>query len=94
MLKTPPAPAEAPAITDFSTSGRQPFTLSPDEQLNRVNLGKFHLTGPVAESYKARNPLQVLNPFAVRDLGSVEGNLTRDPTSGKISGLKLFSFDF
>jgi hypothetical protein len=93
-LKSSPALAQSPVITDFSAAGRQPFALSPDQQLNRVDVGKIYFAGSFVEAYKARNPLQVLNPFAARDLGSVEGNLTRDPVSSRISGLKFFSIGF
>jgi hypothetical protein len=59
-----------------------------------LQFGKFTIGGSLAEAFSSRNPLNALNPFVPRNYGAVERNLARDLTTGRISGLKLFSVEF
>jgi hypothetical protein len=43
---------------------------------------------------KTGNPLQLINPAAPPAYGSPEDNVARDPITGEISGLSLFSISF
>ena len=61
---------------------------------NEVKLGKIELSGIVVEAATKPNPLQLVNPAAPPSYGSPEDNVMRDPISGHVSGLKLFSIKF
>ena len=61
---------------------------------NEVKLGKIELSGIAVEAATKPNPLQLINPLAPPSYGSPEDNVLRDPISGHVSGLKLFSIKF
>ena len=56
---------------------------------DRVALGGIAVASP-----RGKNPLQLINPLAPRDYGAAGSNLSRDPVTGRVSGLKLLSIQF
>jgi hypothetical protein len=70
-----------------------PPTLS-DRKPNEIKAGKFSYSGAAVEAIKTDNPLELINPAAPIHYGLAEANVVREPASGKISGLKIFSIQF
>ena len=70
-----------------------PPTLS-DRKPNEIKAGKFSYSGAVVEAVKTDNPLELINPAAPIHYGLAEANVVREPASGKVSGLKIFSIQF
>jgi len=64
------------------------------ERPNELTVGNLTLEGVAVQAIRTDNPLQLINPFAPPEYGRAEDNVTRDPVSGKASGLKLFSIKF
>ena|SRR5438093_936858 len=62
--------------------------------LNRLMGQRFIYTGILVELTRADNPLQMLNPLAPERYGTPEDNVARDPITGRVTGLKLFSLSF
>ena len=48
-------------------------------------------TGILMQARQAANPLQLVNPFAPARYGDGRKNVTRDPVSGRVDGLSIFS---
>ena len=64
------------------------------EKPNEITVGNVTMSGIVAQTVKADNPLQLINPAAPEEYGSGELNVVREPLTGKVSGLKFLSFTF
>jgi len=70
-----------------------PPTLS-EHKPNEIKAGKFSYSGAAVEAIKTDNLLELINPAAPTHYGLAEANVVREPASGKISGLKIFSIQF
>jgi|SRR5688572_3800678 len=55
---------------------------------------RFTFSGIAVQAVKAEKPLQLLNPIAPEQYGSGHDNVTREPTTGNVNGLKIFSIRF
>lgn len=64
------------------------------EKPNEIKMGGLTYSGILVELSRTDNPLQLINPAAPAEYGSPEDNLARDPITGRISGLRLFSISF
>jgi len=64
------------------------------EKPNEITVGNLTMSGIVAQTIKADNPLQLINPAAPEEYGSGELNVVREPVGGRVSGLKFLSFNF
>jgi len=69
-------------------------TLTSPLKPNELAKGKLILSGSAVEAAKTHSPLQLFNPLAASKYGSPEDNALRDPSNGKVRGLKLFSLSF
>jgi hypothetical protein len=64
------------------------------ERANEIRAGEVSYSGILVLLSKTGNPLQLINPAAPPAYGSPEDNVARDPITGGISGLRLFSISF
>ena len=61
---------------------------------NRVEAGDISYSGIVVAAVIADNKLQLLNPVAPDEYGTVEDSVVRDSATGAATGLKIFSIKF
>ena len=61
---------------------------------DEATIGGLACSGILIEALKADNLLQIFNPFTPVDYGSPEDKVVRDPITGRVVGLKFFSFRF
>ena len=61
---------------------------------NEIISGKYLFSGAAIQAAKAKNPLQLVNPFAPAQYGSGFDNMEFDPTSGTGPTIKVFSIRF
>ena len=61
---------------------------------NETAHGRLKVDGILVQLVKTDNPLQLINRAAPERYGSAEDNVVRDPTSGKVSGLKFLKLRF
>jgi len=61
---------------------------------NEMTIGKAEVTGIFVEAAKTRPRWKLINPFSPPTGASVEDNVNRDVTTGKVNGLKLFAIKF
>lgn len=66
----------------------------PDYYNNRIVGRRVTYSGIVVQAITVENPLQLLNPAAPEKYGNGEDSVTRDPKSGQVNGLKIFSIEF
>ncbi len=88
------------------TTWRSESTLFHSVGRERYYAKKIHAPPPAAAQAKARyqgiaadvartgKPLQMINPVAPEEFGTGELNVTRDFTTGRVNGLKLFAVNF
>jgi|SRR5215471_18775202 len=70
-------------------------TITPIEpKPNQITIGKTEATGILIEAAKTRPLWKLINPFSPPANSSVEDNVNRDITTGKVNGLKLFAITF
>jgi hypothetical protein len=81
---------ESPGAQRGKPSVRLGQTVKPTE----IARGNVVYSGVAVQLVKARNPLQLFNPAAPPQYGSAEDNMSRDPTTGRASGLKFLSLRF
>jgi len=70
-----------------------PPTLN-DRKPNEIKAGKFSYSGAAVEAIRTDNLLELISPAAPDHYGLAEANVVREPASGKVSGLKIFSIEF
>ena len=61
---------------------------------NEIVKGDVTYSGIGVALLKTDNLLQLVSPFAPAKFGSGEGNILRDPGTGRVYGWKLFSIRF
>ncbi|HWD94376.1 MAG TPA: hypothetical protein VG938_18740 [Verrucomicrobiae bacterium] len=64
------------------------------EKPNEIRAGGLTYSGILVELTRTDDSLELINPMASAEYGSPEDNLARDPITGRISGLKLFSISW
>ena len=70
-------------------------TLTPAQaKPNEMTIGRTEVTGIFVEAAKTRPRWKLINPFSPPAGASVEDNVNRDVTTGKVNGLKLFAVKF
>jgi hypothetical protein len=74
----------------FQTSRAYGCTPKPNGRAK----GTFALSSSGVEVAKSGNPFQLFNPFAPAKYESAEENVVHDSSTGKVTGLKLFSLSF
>ena len=70
------------------------ITLTKGDKPNEMKGKRLTFSGIAVQAVKAQNPLQLLNPIAPEAYGSGHDNVTRDPATGNVNGLKIFSIKF
>lgn len=63
----------------------------PGLKPNEYKRGKKTYKGIAVHAARSKNPLQLINPFAPKEYGSGWDNVSRDVTTGQITGLNFFS---
>lgn len=66
----------------------------PEKNRNKIVGRRVTYSGIAVQAIKAENPLQLLNPAAPEKYGHGEDSVTREPKTGRVNGLKLFSIEF
>jgi hypothetical protein len=94
VTNTPPAREQPSTQTELAARPLETLPQFTEQKPNEIRAGRLTLEGITVEAVKTDNPLQLLNPFAPSQYGEAEDNVLRDPISGRISGLKLFSVRF
>jgi hypothetical protein len=64
------------------------------EKQNEIKAGDITYSGIAVAAVQTGNQLQLLNPVALDEYGTVEDSVVRDPNTGAASGLKIFSIRF
>jgi hypothetical protein len=94
------ASAQAPGMdrnlnTRAARLEREKALVAQPEYSNKRIVGRrVTYSGIAVQAIKAENPVQLLNPAAPEKYGNGEDSVTRDPKSGRVNGLKLFSIEF
>ncbi len=83
VLQVEPAPA-----IDSKTASSLQTTPKTKPQKKRVYGGSF------TKISKSKKPFQLLNPFAPKKYGTGDDVVNRDPTTGKVQGVNLFTVEF
>ncbi len=66
----------------------------PEKNKNRIVGRRAAYSGIVVQAIKADHPLQLLNPAAPDEYGNGEESVMREPTAGRVNGLRIFSIEF
>jgi hypothetical protein len=61
---------------------------------NEVRAGRVTCRGILVQLVRSPRPLQMVNPAAPAEYGNAEQNVSRNPVSGRASGLNFFSIRF
>lgn len=61
---------------------------------NELRLGKITLSGIAVATAKADNPLQLINPWAPPEYGESQDNAVFSLITNRVTGWKLFAFEF
>src|SRR5215831_17149869 len=70
-------------------------TITPVEpKPNQMTIGRTEASGILVEAVKTRSFLKLLNPFSPPTNSTVEDNVTRDISTGKVTGIKFFAVRF
>ncbi len=79
-------------LTTHIVKGSSLFSI--EAKANEITSGEVTYSGIAVELLKTHNPLQLINPAAPAKYGSPEDNVMRDPISGRVHCLKIFSIGF
>jgi len=94
------ASAQAPGMdrnlnTRATRLEREKVIVSPPENnKNKIAHRRVTYSGIVVQTLKADKPLQLLNPVAPEEYGNGETSVTREPKTGRVNGLRIFSIEF
>ena len=86
-------PAESLETRTMRRVQETPPTLD-EKQPNEIRAGQFSYSGIAVQLVKTDIALELINPMAPREYGLAEANVVREPTGGRIFGLKIFSIEF
>jgi hypothetical protein len=81
-------------LSDFVRHPEQTPLLTLEQKPNELRLGKITLSGIAVEAVKVENPLQLFNPWAPPEYGESQDNATFSLITNRVTGWKLFSFEF
>lgn len=81
-------------LSDFIRPPEEAPQLILEQKPNELRLGKVTLSGIAIEAVKVDNPLQLVNPWAPPEYGESQDNATFSLISGRVTGWKLFAFEF
>ncbi len=81
-------------LSDFITRPEEAPQLTLEQKPNELRLGKVTLSGIAVEAMKMDNPLRLVNPWAPREYGESQDNATFSLITGRVTGWKLFAFEF
>ena len=70
------------------------LTLTEPVKPNQIVGERFTISGIAVQLIRAENPLQLINPVAPDEYFSGADNVTHEPRTGIIDGLKILSFKF
>jgi hypothetical protein len=95
----PPGTAPVPApnqwlLSDFARRPEQTPLLTLEQKPNELRVGKITLSGIAVEAVKVDNPLQLFNPWAPPEYGESQDNATFGLITDRVTGWKLFAFEF
>ena len=93
-MKQPTNAAPALASQSLQVQRLRPGSVLGEAKPNEIVVGRLTYSGMAVQAAKARNPLELLNPWAPPQYGSGMDNLVRYNASGTGPMLKLFSIDF
>ena len=79
---------------EFRLAPANPLLIEKTEKPNEIVGKNVTYSGIAVQLAKTDNPLQLINPAAPARYGSSEDNVSRDPMTGKVTGLKIFAIDF
>jgi len=82
------------SLTGFVRHPEQAPTLTLEEKPNELRLGNVTLSGIAVEALKANHPFQLINPWAPPEYGESQDNATFSLITNRVTGWKLFSFEF
>jgi hypothetical protein len=68
--------------------------LTLPEKPNELRLGKISLSGIAVQAAKTDNPIQLINPWAPPEYGESQDNATFSLITNRVTGWKLFAFEF
>jgi hypothetical protein len=90
-----PSDLSPPPFKTELTRPFAPWNLAPLEQRpNELHLGNVRASGIGIETAKTGNPLNLINPFNPPTNSSPEDNVVRDPFTGRVNGLSVFTIRF
>ena len=70
------------------------LTLAAPAKPNEIVHGNHTYSGVAVQIVKTKNPLELINPCAPPEYGSLHENLDRDIITHKVTGFKIFSISF
>jgi len=73
---------------------RERLLLLQPEKPNVISGRRFTFSGVAVQAVKLRSPLRLINPFAPAEYSADLDNISWEPTTGKVSGLKFFTIKF
>jgi hypothetical protein len=73
---------------------RERLLLLQPEKPNVATGRRFTFSGAAVQAAKLRNPLQLVNPLAPAEYSADLDNISWEPATGKVTGLKFFSIKF
>lgn len=90
----PPLPVDQWSLTGVIRHPEQMPILTLEEKPNQLRLGKVTLSGIAVEVAKTDNPFQLINPWAPPEFGESQDNATFSLITNRVTGWKLFAFEF
>ena len=66
----------------------------PEKNKHKIVGRRAAYSGIAVQATKSENPLQLLNPAAPEEYGNGEASVTREPKTGRVNGLRIFSIEF
>ena len=81
-------------LSDLVRHAEQVPLLTLPEKPNELRLGKIALSGTAVEVAKVDNPFQLFNPWAPPEYGESLDNTTFSLITNRLTGWKLFAFEF
>jgi len=86
--------AETKAQTVTTTRSLEIRAPAKTAKANEIKKGRLSYAGAAVQVVKTKNPLQLINPFAPKEYGMAEDNVTRDLPTGQVTGVNVFTVKF
>ncbi|HEX3799908.1 MAG TPA: hypothetical protein VH413_14535 [Verrucomicrobiae bacterium] len=94
LAAQPQKPVDHNLKTDTSAASKDIVIFNRPAAAGSAAGHKVVYSGAFVQFAHAKQPLQMLNPFAPAEYGDGHQNLDRDIITGKVTGFKLISVDF